>query len=231
MEFHGFLPLDAPDPSIASEARLRAVPFPVFELCPQPALTRAPVTGFSDTIGTGDVSSMSVSFSYTLWRYPDDHADPRNELEQDERTRRSLDEEPPWGRPEWLRQQAKLLHYPMLWDAVQTTWHATPDPTRQSLPQLLVDHVNQILRNRFREELGLPPGPGGDSAWMAPVSAVAPTEVTVDGRQRSAVHLDTDPFVFAVGFRVDRHVTCTVVIPRDDLPLIELALRRFSSAA
>lgn len=237
MEYAGVVPMDAPDPSIESEARVRALSFPVFQLRPQPSLTRIPGAGFME-MGTGvragtgapmGVAESSVSLNYTLWRHPDDHSDPRNEIELDPGLRRSIDEEPPWGRPAWLIERAQLLKYPMLWEAVRTSWQASPDPERHSLAQQLVDHANHVLRNRFREDLGLPdlPSEGDDGGWEAKTSTARDAVVTVDGQNRSGVQIDTDPFVYAVGFRVDEHVVCTVVVPRDSLPLIDLAVTTY----
>ncbi|WP_341935482.1 hypothetical protein MRBLWO14_001134 [Microbacterium sp. LWO14-1.2] len=226
MEYRGVVPSDAPDPRIEAEARVRGLAFPVMQLEPQPSLTRLRMPGFVDS---GD--SRAVSFTYTLWRYPDDHSDPRNEIELDDDTRRSIDEEPPWGRPPWLVEQVQMFKYPMLWEAVRTSWHADPDASRVSLPDQLVDHTNHILRNRFREELGLPVAPvtyeRDDEKWRASVTAVAPAGVIVDGTERSALHIDTDPFVYAVGFVIDPHVICTTVVARDDLAFFRLALTTF----
>lgn len=227
MEFGGFLPEDAPDPSVASEARLRAVAFPVFPLRPQPALTRLPITGFTQMSGWAGHEELTVEFSYTLWRYPEDRSDPRNELELDEKTRRSLEEEPPWGRPAWLVEQAQLFRYPMLWSAVRTAWQASPDPERHALAPLLVDHTNDVLRNVYREELGLPAIPAGfpdAGGWSATPTAVSAASLTVDGRDRSALHIDTDPFVYAIGFREDDNLVCTVVLPRDSLSFLDLGI-------
>jgi hypothetical protein len=227
MEYGGVVPMDAPDPSIESEARLREVGFPVFELRPQPSLTRAPITGFTESSGPAGRDELAVAFTYTLWKYPDDHSDPRNEVELDERTRRAIEEEPPWGRPAWLIEQAQIFRYPMLSEAVRTAWHASPDPERASLPQQLIDHTNHVLRNSFREELGLPAGPSTSTDWKVKAVAVADSTVNVDGDLRPAVQVDTDPFVYSVGFRVDEHVVCTVVLPRDSLPFLDLALTSF----
>ncbi len=71
--------MDAPDPGIESEARLRGVSFPVFQLRPQPSLVRAPITGFTESTGAAGREELSVSFTYTLWKYPEDRSDPRNE--------------------------------------------------------------------------------------------------------------------------------------------------------
>ncbi|MFJ2368174.1 hypothetical protein [Microbacterium sp. NPDC087665] len=222
MEFSGTVPMDAPDPRIEYEARLHALPFGVFELVPQPSLTRLPMPSFSEMIGAERM--LSASFSYAWWRFPDDHSDPRNEIELDERTRRSIEEEPAWGRPTWLIEQAQLLRYPMLWEATRTTWHASPDDSRASLARELVDHANHVLINRFRTELGIPSGPRVGEAWKTTVTAVSDASATVDGAERPAVQIDTDPFVFAIGFRVDEHIVCTTVVPRDALESIDLAL-------
>ncbi|MGL3149568.1 hypothetical protein ACSS7Z_04335 [Microbacterium sp. A82] len=227
MEYGGVVPTDAPDPSIESEARLRSLDFPVFQLKPQPSLTRAPIAGFAESYGAAGLEELSVSFTYTLWKYPDDHSDPRNEIEMDERARRSIDEEPPWGRAAWLIEQAQIFRYPMLWEAVCTAWLASPDRERHSLPQQLVDHTNHVLRNSFREELGLPAGFSTRNDWNATVTAVTEASVNVDGRDRPAVQIDTDPFVYAVGFRIDEHVVCTSVLPRESLPCLDLSLTTY----
>ncbi|WP_322411320.1 hypothetical protein [Microbacterium invictum] len=224
MEFGGVLPIDAPDPSAASEARLRSIDFPVMQLVPQPSLTRMPITGFSESTGTGGFDHRTVSFSYTLWRYPDDRSDPRNEVELDAATRRAIEEEPPWGRPAWLVEQAQLFRYPMLQEAVRTTWHADPRAPHGSLEAQLIDHMNHVLRNQFREQLGLPTGPTRDGSWQVRPSAVATGTMRVDEREINGIRVDTDPFVVGAGFRVDPHVVCTVVLPRDDLPLLDVSL-------
>jgi hypothetical protein len=227
MEYGGVVPTDAPDPSIESEERLRGVSFPVFQLKLQPSLTRTPITGFTESSGPAGREELSVLFTYTIWRYPDDRADPRNEIELDERTRRAIAEEPPWGRPAWLIEQAQILRYPMLWEAVRTAWHAFPEPQIASLPQQLIDHTNHVLRNRFREELGLPAGPSTSTDWKVRAASVTDATVKVDRYDRAAVHIDTDPFVYSVGFQVDEHVVCTTVLPRDSLPFLDLALTTY----
>lgn len=229
MEFGGTVPIDAPDPGTASDVRLRAIPFPVFQLRPQRSLTRVPMTGFTEMGGPNGADEVSVQFTYTLWRYPDDRSDPRNEIEVDERTRRAIEDDPPWGRPAWLKEQARIFLYPMLWEATRTAWHASPDRDRHSLSQQLLDHTNHVLRNSFREELGLPAGPTTADGWKVKAGAVADSSVTVDGEDRAARHIDTDPFVYAVGVRVNEHVVCTTVLPRDSLPFLTLSLARIES--
>lgn len=99
MEYGGVILTDAPDPSVESESRLRGLDFPVFQLKPQPSLSRVPITGYTESNGAAGQEELSVSFTYTLWKYPDDHSDPRNEIEMDERTRRSEGCAPRPGRP------------------------------------------------------------------------------------------------------------------------------------
>lgn len=229
MEYSGVVPTDAPDPSIESEKRLRSLPFPVFELRPQRSLTRTPIAAFTETTGMAGREEVSASFSYTLWRYPDDHADPRNEIELDEATRRSLMEEPPWGRPAWLIAHVQAFRYPMLWEAVRTKWHASPGRARSSLPEQLVDHTDHILRNQFREELGLSADPRVDPESNTTTASVSEASVEVDGEERPAMQIDTDPLVYSIGFPIDEQVTCTAVIPRDALALVDLAFTRFSA--
>ena len=139
--------MDAPDPSADFEARLRGLSYPVFQLRPQPSLTRIPGASFmemGESAAAGapmGLAESSVSLTYTLWRNPDDHSDPRNEIELDPGIRRSIEEEPPWGRPAWLIERAQLLKYPMLWEAVRTSWQASPDPERHALSQLSLIHI------------------------------------------------------------------------------------------
>lgn len=129
-----------------------------------------------------------------------------------------------WCRPAWLIEQARIHLYPMLWEATRTAWQASPDAERHSLSQQLVDHTNHVLRNSFREQLGIPPGPTRITDWKVKPTAVAEASIEVDGDQRPALHIDTDPFVYAFGFRVDDHTVSTNVFPRDSLPLLNLAL-------
>lgn len=225
MEFSGYLPADAPDPRIEADAKIRALPFTALQLPPQPAIERMPLPALTTTTHGGGLAEASVSFSYTLWRYPDDHADPRNEIEMDASTRHAIENEPPWGRPAWASEQLQVFRYPWLWEATRTTWHAESDGERTSVRHLLADHMNHILHNRFREQLGLAPGPlVGSRAHSGDVTTTGATEagVVVEGVERRGVRIDTDPFVYGIGFRVDEHVVCTSVIPRDDLALVDL---------
>ncbi|MCI9859640.1 hypothetical protein MIBA_15680 [Microbacterium proteolyticum] len=109
-------------------------------------------------------------------------------------------------------------------EATRTAWHASPDAEHSSLSRQLVDHTNHVLRNCFREQLGIPAGPTRTTDWKVKPSAVAEASLEVNGNHRPATHIDTDPFVYAVGFRVDEHTVSTNVFPRDSLPLLDLSL-------
>ena len=66
MEYGGVVPMDAPDPSIDSDARVRRLGFPVFQLRPQRTLTRVPTAGFTWSTGAAGREEVSVSFTYSL---------------------------------------------------------------------------------------------------------------------------------------------------------------------
>ncbi|MBN9179894.1 MAG: hypothetical protein J0J00_04985 [Microbacterium sp.] len=225
MQISGILPEDAPDPRIELEGRIRQFPFPVLGLVPQPAVQDLGGIGITDAWDAEGRESISVSVTYTYWRNPADHADPVNLAELDDETRASLDTVPPWPRPAWIVEMAEQLRHPMLWEAVRTTWRrARAD--RDSLSRSLVDHVNHILQNRFRSELGIAFDRPFDRGWEASVSSVDPTaELEIDGVQVPAVQIDTDPFVYAVGALTGAGTVATVVIPRDHLAGVRLALQ------
>ncbi|EPR75349.1 hypothetical protein ADILRU_2305 [Leifsonia rubra CMS 76R] len=54
---------------------------------------------------------------------PEDAPDPANLADLDDKTRRSLEEVPPWPRRAWLIERVESMKYPMLWEAVQTSRH------------------------------------------------------------------------------------------------------------
>ncbi|WP_292715867.1 hypothetical protein [Microbacterium sp. 13-71-7] len=207
---------------------VRALPFSIYGLVPQPSLEDLDSLGVMGARGSDGPTQTTVTLVYTLWRNPDDHDDPVNLAELDESTREALDREPPWPRPPWIVEFSRRMRYRMLWEAVRTTWTADPQEY-QSLPNQLVQHVNYILMNRFRAELGIPDGPPngppGDEPWHARLSAVNQrARLEVDGHEVDAVEIDTDPFVYGIGAQLSSEIVVTVVIPRADLPLIRLAL-------
>lgn len=229
MWISGVLPPDAPDPRIELAERVRALPFAVYELAPQPALEDHDSLGYTEVGGIGGTTQVAVSISYTLWRNPDDHEDPVNLAELDEGTREALDEPPPWPRPAWLIEQAERMRYRMLWEAVRTTWTREPGEY-DSLPNQLVQHVNHILMNRSRPELAIPDGPPTgpppyDGPWRPRLSAVNPAaRIEIDGTTVDAVEIDTDPFVYGIGAQISPEIVVTVVIPRAELPFVRIAL-------
>jgi len=147
MQFAGVLPEDAPDPRLEREERLKDMPVPIVELVPQPSVGLVEF-GVSTTSSGSGVDAMTVSMSATLWRNPFDKSDPVNLADLDEDTRRAIEEVPPWPRPAWLVDSVERMLYPMLWEAVQTTWHRE-ETEYSTLAALLVQHTNYVLMNQF----------------------------------------------------------------------------------
>lgn len=224
MQFAGVVPPDAPDPMDELRARVARMSFPVMGLIAQPAIEDFGALALSEGRDARGVSDRSVSVSYTLWRNPDDHADPANLAELDARTRAALDDEPPWPRPAWLVQAVERMRYPQLWEAVRTSWRRD-ESELSALSHQLRAHANHILANRFRAELDLDPGPLTDRSWQVSESAVnAARTLIVDGRDLSASEIDTDPFIYAIGARLGPQIVVTAVLSREDLSHIDLAL-------
>ncbi|MCR2784560.1 MULTISPECIES: hypothetical protein [unclassified Microbacterium] len=226
MHTAGVLPPDAPNPRDEIEARVRALHFPVFGLRPQPSIEDWGAVGIGEMSDSRVTSQVEVSIGYTLWRQPDDRADPRNLADLDEQTLAALDVDPPWPRPEWLVEAAHRMRFPQVWSAVRTTWNRDPSELT-TLPFQLVQHANYILMNEFREELGL--GQGHEritkTGWNVSESAVNPAAaLEIDGVMHAAMEVDTDPFVYAIGAEITRDVAVTVAVSREYLPHLELAL-------
>lgn len=193
-------------------------------LVPQPSLGDVGDLGMMDGTDGHGRTQAEVSVGYTLWRNPDDHDDPVNLAELDEVTRMSLELEPPWPRPQWILDAVARMRYRQLWEVVRTSWSAVPTECN-TLPVRLVDHVNHILMNHFRDELGLEPGPTPDGPWKVRQSAVNPrARLEVDGVPMPAMEIDTDPFVYGIGVQISRDVVATIAIARSELPFVRLAL-------
>ncbi|MGX9899955.1 hypothetical protein ACW0JT_08590 [Arthrobacter sp. SA17] len=200
------------------------MPIPVMGLVPQPSLED------TDTVGVGyaqDVrgySEMTASVSYTIWRNPADRSDPVNLADLDEQTRRAIEDIPPWPRPAWLVEQVKRMRYPQLWEAVRTTWHRNSSE-RSSVSSILIDHVNYILMNQYRRELGL-----SDKSWEQPGPAVTDllvndqATVFIDGVGVPAEEIDTAPFVYGIGAELPGGGVVTAVLPRAELKRIQIQL-------
>lgn len=225
MQFAGVLPEDAPDPRLEYNERLRGLTFPILGLVPQPTVEDTRTPAFAESTGLSGRAQIAVSFTYTLWRNPDDRADPVNLKTLDPLEEAAIGADPPWPRPTWLVEYVERLRYPQLWEAVRTCWTRTPSE-HSTLAAQLVNHTNHILVNHFREELGLPPGPTHDRGWQVGTSSVrAAAGVEVDGEIAPAVEIDTDPFVYALGAQIRPDVVTTVVIAREYLPHVRLALQ------
>ena len=191
---------------------------------PQPALEDDDMFGFFESSGAGGTSELAVSISYTLWRNPADPDDPINLAELNEQMRVAIEEEPPWPRPTWLIERVQRMRYPNLYEVVQTSWNRETSPY-VSLSYQLVARANHVLMNQFREALGVPSGPSIDGAWKVSETAVKPgASLEVDGRMLPAIEIETDPLVYAIGAEVGDRLVVTVVVPRDELQFIELAL-------
>jgi hypothetical protein len=223
MDFSGVLGADAPDPELERRAAVRALGFDVAGLVAQRHLEDSGSLGVQTSESDGVLVRATVSRQYTLWRNPDDRDDPVNLAALDDEQRRSLEEVPPWPRPDWLVATVERLRYPMLWEAVQTHWTA-PDLTRPTPGETLVEHVQYVLVNRYRDEHALPDLT--DHPWPTLVderSVQSGHPVLVDGVERSGLLLDTDPFVLGLAVELDDGRVVTAVLPRDDLPLLTVA--------
>jgi len=225
MRFGGFLPEDAPDPRIAQAERVKLMPVPVMGFVAQPSLEDAHMESTMIS-GMPLVSQMTVGINYTLWRNPQDRSDPANLADLDESMLRGLDGPFPVPRPAWLIDQVGRMRYPMLWEAVRTTWHR--EPSELCAPaRLLVEHANHILVNRFRKELGLGDVCTDRFAARLTERAVNPrATVTVDGIEMPAYEIDTDPFVYAIGAELEVGTVVTAVVPRDDLEYVQIGIAR-----
>ncbi|WP_431277854.1 hypothetical protein [Leifsonia poae] len=228
MRFGGFIPEDAPDPRIAQAERLQLMPVPVMGFVAQPTLEDVHMESTMSS-GMTDLSEMTVGITYTLWRNPDDRSDPANLAVLDDAISRALDGPFPVPRPAWLIEQVERMRYPILWEAVRTTWHSDQSEL-SSGTRILVEHTNYILMNRFRKELGL-----GDivadrfAARVTERAVNSLTTVTVDGIEIPAFEIDTDPFVYAIGAEINAGYVVTAVVPRADLEYVQIGFARRAS--
>ncbi len=222
MRVTGILPWDAPDPRIEQAQRLKLMPIPVLGLVPQLSLEDTDTVGLAYGEDDRGYSEMTASISYTIWRNPMDRSDPKNLAELDERTRKSVEDVPPWPRPKWLVEQVERMRYPQLWEAVRTTWHRDSSG-RSSVRSVLVDHVNHVLLNQYRQELGL-----SDNSRDQPAPRVtdrmvnARVSVFVNGVEVPGAEVDTDPFVYGIGAELAGGGVVTAVLPRAELHLIRV---------
>ncbi|WP_375387885.1 hypothetical protein [uncultured Amnibacterium sp.] len=227
MQISGHVTEDTPDPHDHVRERVGSLGIAAAGLVPQRHLEDRGVEGISesrhqDADGPEVLEEVTLSRSYVLWRDPDDRSSPRNLAQLDDALRAALDRPQERPLPKWLLDARERLRYPHLWEAVHTSWTA-PGTDPQTVEDRVAGHAENVLLNRFRRELGL-----GDDDLMAevvvPRNALQPHEVVVDGVPRPGLLLDTDPFVLAVGVALDDGRVVTVVVPRDELPLVRLEL-------
>lgn len=224
MHFAGVLPEDAPDPRVERMKLLEDLPIPVIELVSQRSLG---TTDFGVNAGTDPegYDSMAVSLTTTLWRNPEDKSDLVNLADLDDETRRAVELIPPWPRPPWLIESVERMRYPVLWEAVRTSWHRD-ESDLTTLDYLLVHHANYILMNQFRKVLGLGMHDSDSPALTSDRAVRHGIGVIIDGETVVGAEIDTDPFVYAVGANLASGGTLTAVISREHLPYIDLRFAR-----
>ncbi|MEO6533042.1 MAG: hypothetical protein ABIO06_05640 [Pseudolysinimonas sp.] len=217
----GIVPEDAPDPMLGIVEQLRQMPIPILGLVPQPNVADWGGLGVQSARHDGVFDEMTATVSYTLWRNPDDRANPSNLAELDDRTRAALDQEPPWPRPQWILDAVGRARYPVLWEAVRTTW--SRDPSRQDVRAALVDHVNHILVNQFGGSYPSSPLYEPDGHPLVDErSSESGRTIVIDGAETDGVRIDTDPDVVGVGADLGGGGMLTAVVPRDELRFIRL---------
>lgn len=201
--------------------RINEMPFRVFGLAPQSGLEEMGPSGFGSGSDAAGIRDGHVAFTYAVFRNPANRSDPANFADLDDPIREALEQRPPWPLPAWYLRQLDLQRYPMLWEAIRTSWYR--DAAAPSTDEALVDHTHYVLMNRFRAQRGLdgsfgslPPAPD-----VTAISVQRDATLRVDGIDRQAVRFDTDPHVFAIGATVD-DTLITVVVNRDELPHLTL---------
>lgn len=121
------------------------------------------------------------------------------------------------------------MRYPSLWEAVRTTYFSDQS-ARQSAETALIEHLNYIVRDVFREERmrGEFPGNLFDEATEKHIQhGVA---ISVDGHTVPGMQIDTDPHVLGVPADLGDRIL-TAVLSREYLPAVRLEFVTRSSAA
>jgi hypothetical protein len=211
---------DVPAPPTLDEVA-RAFPGPLYGFVPQPSLEPW-TSGTASSTSGGRVEIESVAIGYTLWLNPDDHDDPANLAELDDELRASLDAPPVRPLPDWMTAITARMRYPWLWEAVRTTVAHEPAPPWHSAESVLVEHVNHILRNRFRDERVRGGFPGELLGPATEKCVEHDVPLLLDGRPVPGIRIDTDAHVLGVGAHLGDRVL-TAVVDRDRLPLLDLA--------
>jgi hypothetical protein len=95
---------------------------------------------------------------------------------------------------------------------------------RTSTRSVLLDHVNYILLNQYRQELGR-----GGNPWdnkhkptVTDLTINGRVAVFVDGLEMPAVEVGTNPFVYGIGTELPDGGIVTAVLPRAQMNLIQI---------
>jgi hypothetical protein len=211
---------DVPPPKTPDEVAAD-FPVPLLTLEAQHTLEELGA-GTTSHVHDGVLTSAAASISYTLWRFPD-RADPRNLADLSPEERAALDGEPVPEAPDWLLRVREPMRYPMLWEAVRTSWRAVASERRPVATEL-VEHVNYVVMNLFREERVRNGFPGDVDGPAEERHVEQEVPVDVDGAQVPGLRLDTDPHVFGLAVDLgDR--TLTLAVAREHLPYLRLGFR------
>ena len=217
-------PEDFPAPPTIAEV-VAGFRVPVMSLVLQPAVDVRSVSTTGSSMNGELTLLTSVSLSHTFWQVPGDHADPANLADLAAVDLAALDTPPIRPLPDWMMEQRELMHYPMLWEAVMTT--RPSDDGQQTPESTLVDHVNYVVMNTFREQRAAGEFPG-ELDSPATTGHIERTSVRVDGADLPGMRLDTDPHVYGVGVALSDRIL-TAVIARDHLADITIAFATLAS--
>lgn len=243
-------PADVPAPPTPDEVAA-AFPVPLLTFTGQPALEEAAASRSGET-SNGVTVMAAATFSYTVWRNPADREDPVNLADLPDDVRAQLEFEPPWPLPDWLVQWRARMRYPLLWDAVRTTWTRGAEP-RRSVEALAVEHLDYVVMNMSRDASPRDRSPGWMSLDELPADELYPEDlfpdglippglagpasgidrgvgIMVDGAPVPGVRLNSDPHVLGLGVDLGEKFL-TVVIPREWLPLLRLEFSTRTPAA
>ncbi|NRD25136.1 hypothetical protein [Frigoribacterium sp. VKM Ac-2836] len=182
------------------------------------------------TVGHDDVLD-TVALNYVFVADPSDPDAPSNLVENVAEIDGHLADALAAGQPDWFVAGLRAFRYPMLWEAV-VTMVAPDDPAPPAEPFAVAEHVarhlNHVLINTAEGRSTRPDG--AVPVLDAPVTArhaQSGAVLVVDGVEREAVLIDTDPDLVGWGAEIDDTIVL-VVLPRDLVPLVD---RRLTSLA
>ena len=214
-------PEDFPAPPTPDEVT-RDFTGPLYTLEPQASVEEVGISVGSQT-SNGRPVLEEATVNYVLWRNPADRSDPANLADISDEMRAQLDAPPLFPLPEWMTRITERMRYPWLWDAVRTTRAVRGFEDAWRTPEfILVEHVNYILMNTFRDERVVGSAPGELLGRVSERAVEHGAPVRIDGVEAAGIRIDTDAHVLGVGVALgDR--TLTAVFPREHLPYFDLA--------